>query len=110
MRLSIIFLIGSMLNVTAASMAQQVTFKKNNVTLSQLFKEIRKQTGYSVIWGSEEFNANERMSVDFDHSNLKEVFDKVVAAKDYSYLIDEKTIIIQKLFPKPQIFPEPQKL
>lgn len=95
MKLATIFLIASMVHVSAATMAQQITLRKNNLSYKQLFKEVRKQTGYSIIWESEKFNADQRLSVDFNKSTLKEVFDQVVFNKGFSYLIDETTIIIQ---------------
>lgn len=95
MKLATIFLIASIVHVSAASMAQQVTLKKDNLSYKQLFKEIRKQTGYSILWEADKFNANEKISVNFFNASLKKVFDDILNDKGFPYLIEETTIIIQ---------------
>lgn len=49
MKLITIILITSLMQVSAKSLAQNITISEKNITLKQLFKEIRLQTGYSFI-------------------------------------------------------------
>jgi len=109
MKLATIFLIASIMHVSAASMAQHVTLKKSNLSYKQIFKEIRKQTGYSILWETDKFNANEKISVDFDKSSLKEVFDDILNSKGYPYIIEETTIIIQNNSPEKSNTPSVEK-
>lgn len=95
MKLTTTILISALLQVSAAGMAQHLTLNKKNVSLAQVFKEIRKQTGYSILWESEKFDANGKVSVEFKNSSLKEVLNFIINSDKYSYLIDEKTIVIQ---------------
>lgn len=94
MKLTAALLIATMLQVSASTLAQKVTFDKKNIPLNQIFKEIKNQTGYTVLYRSINLDAKEKISVKFDMATLKQVMDRCLEGKDLSYLIEEKTIII----------------
>lgn len=50
MRLTVLLLLVAFLQLSASTMAQKVTIVEKNTTLEHVLREIRKQTGYSIIY------------------------------------------------------------
>lgn len=94
MKLTIILMIVFFFNASALVKAQKITYTKNSTTVSQVFKEIKKQTGYNVFWPSEKFDAEKLVSVSFDNSSLDDVLKYLLIDKSLSYVIKAQTIVI----------------
>lgn len=96
MKITILIMTTFLLQVHANSFAQNVTLNQKNVTLKRLFTEIRKQTGYNVLW--QEGKVNDALKVDavFDHQPLNKVLDKVLSPNSLSYTLVNQTIVIKK--------------
>lgn len=97
MRLTIIILVATMLQVSAASYGQYVTLQQRNTTLDRLFQTIRKQTGYNVLFVTDKIKGANRIDADFTNTPLDKVLDQILAGKQLTYLVNEKTIIIKSL-------------
>lgn len=65
MRLITVILIASMVQVSAASYAQKLTLVQKEVTMLQLFKEIKKQTDFNVVWNEKKLNVRSLLDADF---------------------------------------------
>lgn len=96
MKLTTVLLIGTFLQVSAASLAQNITYSHKSVSLEQLFKVIRKQTGYNVLWSSDKLKNMPVQDVDFKDVPVGQVLDKVLSGKPLTYQIDNKTILIKE--------------
>lgn len=97
LKLTSLLLILTILRVSANTFAQQVTLKKDNISLSHLFKEIRKQTGYNFLLSAENIDRAGSVSVDFKNAKLTDILDKVLQGKALSYTIENKTILISSV-------------
>lgn len=95
MRLTTVFLIAAIMQVSAAGFAQRVTFKQKNATLTSLFKEIKKQTGYNVVWNLNQLNFSKPFDAAFNQTPLEQVLVKSLEGMLLTYSIDEKTIVIR---------------
>ncbi len=89
MKLTIVLIIASMLQVSAATLAQNVTMNKKNVQLSMVFKAIRKQTGYNVLWKPDNLDASARIDANFNNTPLDAVM-KACLRDQFTYTGDEK--------------------
>lgn len=94
MRLTTIILIASLMQVSAATFGQKLTLQQNNIALKQVFKEIRKQTGYDVLYQPEKVNENQKVKASFDNTPLNVVLDQVLKGQSLDYAIKDKTIVI----------------
>jgi TonB-linked SusC/RagA family outer membrane protein len=94
LKLTFIFLALAILKVSATSFAQEVTLKRNNISLGQLFKEIRKQTGYNFLLSVDQSTNKASLDVDFKNTSLKDVLENVLEDKSLSYKIENQTILI----------------
>ena len=94
MKLTTLVLITTMLHVSAASLAQRLTLKKNSTTLKEVFKEIRKQTGYNVLWRTDMLNTATKINVDFNHAELHDVLNQCLPGNAFEFIIKDQTIAI----------------
>lgn len=95
MKLTILMMTVFLMQVNAAGFAQNITFKKNNASLQDLFREIRKQTGYNVLWQKGKVDETKRLNAAFESSPLEEVLDKALTSQSLSYEIVNKTVVIK---------------
>ena len=96
MKLITLFITIACLQVCAAGFGQQVTLKKNHVTLENLFDEIQKQTGYIVFYESNLLDNNFYVDVNVNHAELKDILNEYLKGTSLTYSIVDKTIVIRK--------------
>ncbi|WP_118193832.1 TonB-dependent receptor [Albibacterium indicum] len=99
MKLIVFLMAISFLQVSGETLAQKVTLKQENIALKDVFNHIRDQTGYDVLWQSGKLNDRERVDVDFQEVDLKEVLSSVLTPKDLAYTIVDKTVVVR---PRPR--------
>src|SRR5690606_34209945 len=97
MKLTILIMTTFFLQVSANSLAQKVTLKQKNITLKQVFNQIRSQTGYDVLWQSGKVNEEKRIDVNFVKEELSKVLDEIFTNQDLSYSIVDKTVVIKPM-------------
>lgn len=98
MRLSFILLLGIMLLGIAAN-AQKISYVQKEVSLARLFKEIKRQTGFNVVWNEKRLNGSTLINADFKNAGLETVMENILDKYPLSYVISNKTIIIKERDP-----------
>ncbi|RKR84058.1 TonB-linked SusC/RagA family outer membrane protein [Mucilaginibacter gracilis] len=96
MKLTILIITSVLLQVSANGLAQKVTFNKKDVTLKQLFTEIRKQTGYNVFWQDGRVDDSQKINADFRNASLEDVLNNVLEPQSLTYSIVNKTVVVKK--------------
>lgn len=96
MKLVIILMTGLLLQVNASGFAQRITINKKDASLKYIFNEIRKQTGYDVLWQTIQIQQVKNIDVSFRDETLETVLKQALAASGLSYAIKDKTVVIQK--------------
>ena len=84
-----------LIQVSAKSKAQ-ITYSQKEATISQVFKEIRKQTGVDVLWQSNVLNDKIKINAQFVNASLEEVLNKCLAGQDLIFTIKDKTVILKR--------------
>ena len=95
MKITTLILLIALMQVSAASVAQRITFVKKNASLEQIFQEITRQTGYEVFYGDKKFDDSRKINVAFKDATLDEVLKTCLQHQRASYVIEEKSIIIK---------------
>lgn len=95
MKLITLFLFAVFMQVSAAGFGQRINFTQKNASLKQVFKEINKQTGYSVFWSPELIKNLKGKDVSFINTPIDEVLDICFKNLPLSYIIDDKNVIIK---------------
>lgn len=95
MKLIPILMLVFFMNTYAEVHSQQITLNKKEIKMTDLFLEIKKQTGYDVISQTSIIN-HMKLSVNFKAENLKNVLDQVLKLHHLDYVIENKAIIVKK--------------
>ncbi|MGV3766828.1 MAG: SusC/RagA family TonB-linked outer membrane protein [Chitinophagaceae bacterium] len=94
MKLLFYFLFVTFMTANATGLAQNVTLSGKNLTLKEIFTEVKKQTGYVVFYKKNDFEKTSRISISVQEMPLVNVLDAVFKDQPLSYLIEGKTIVI----------------
>jgi TonB-linked SusC/RagA family outer membrane protein len=96
MRFTTVILIATIMQVSASSFAQKLTYVKSEITLKQLFKEIKRQTGYEVLYADKNIDDSKKITVNFKNAPLADVLKKCLEEQDVTYTIDSNKGILIK--------------
>ena len=93
--LPVIFLL--LLSLTGRSQtSSKISIKGRNITLADVFKSIKKQTGLTVFYSNKLLNDSEKISVDFTGESLSAVMSSILKGRQLDWLVKEKYIVLQK--------------
>ncbi len=99
MRLTTVILIASLVQVSASTFAQRVSLQRKGITLEQVFKEIRNQTGYDILLSTNEVKVSSTIDANFKNETIEEVMNRIVSGRGLTYSIEDKTILLKKKEP-----------
>ncbi|MEH3114304.1 SusC/RagA family TonB-linked outer membrane protein [Pedobacter terrae] len=77
------------------SKAQTVTLSKSNVKIVDVFKEIRKQTGYDFVYTSSHISESTPVTINVKNVSLESALAACFKDQPLSYSIKNKTIIVK---------------
>ncbi|MCX2452245.1 TonB-dependent receptor [Pedobacter sp. PLR] len=99
MKIITIIITISLMQVSAAGFGQKITLQKSNTNLKFFFTEIRKQTGYTVVYQSNLVKRAGNLDVKLKNASLETALSQVLTGNMLSFIIKDKTVIIQKGLP-----------
>lgn len=84
-----------MLQFSLAAEGQPVvSIKKQRITAAELIKEIKRQTGYNVLYSNQVVPVNKQIQVEFKQEVLEKVLKSMGAELGISYEIKDRTIML----------------
>ncbi|WP_316794113.1 SusC/RagA family TonB-linked outer membrane protein [Pedobacter frigoris] len=95
MKLIIVLLTVAVLQVSATTYGQVVTLKQKNAKLANIFKEIRKQTGYDFIYRDVILEDAGLVNLNLENVSIKEALNKAFENQPFVYEIEMKTIVVR---------------
>jgi len=96
MKLTIILWIIGCLQVQAEGYAQKVSLTQKNASLTDIFKMIRKQTGYSFLYNDRTLSKAKKVTLDLRDVTLEEALQACFNEQPLTYSIVDKTIVIKE--------------
>jgi TonB-dependent starch-binding outer membrane protein SusC len=96
MKLTWIFLLTALLQVSARTDAQKITATWKNAPLEKVFSTIEQQTGYFFTYTRELLATSKPIDLDVKDATLTEVLDKCFNDQPITYQIIDKAIIVKK--------------
>lgn len=96
MKLTTAVLLSFCVQVCAKSFAQTVTLSARNVKVQQVFKEIFRQTGVSIVYNEKLFESFPSVSIDVKDALIPEVMNRCLKTQPFAYSFENNTIIIKK--------------
>ncbi|UXD69399.1 SusC/RagA family TonB-linked outer membrane protein [Sphingobacterium faecium] len=106
MKLIITLLTCGMVHASAMSFGQQVTLNVKNATMSEIFKEIRKQTGYDFVYNDGHINTVKRKTVRVKDKSLQELLFELLSTENLRYNITDNSIVVSKRAHSTSIAPD----
>ncbi|MCR8560139.1 TonB-dependent receptor [Mucilaginibacter sp. BJC16-A38] len=96
MKLTIILLIVTLLQVSAASYGQKVSLTVKEATLENVLKEIKAQTGLNILYNPNSLKETKLISLDLKNADVDYALQKSFDGQPVTYLIERQTIIVKK--------------
>lgn len=96
MRLSLILIVICMLKANVFAFAQRLTLQKKNVPLELALAEIRKQSGYNILYTGSVMKNTQPVTVDFVNASIDEALQQCLANQPLAFKIIEKNIVISR--------------
>jgi iron complex outermembrane receptor protein len=98
MKLSIILIFLSILNVFPNNSYSQkrITFDMENVTIKQVLKEIKDQTGFKFLYTSNLIDESQKISFRAKQETTPKILDRLFENTEIDYKIIEKQIVLTK--------------
>lgn len=96
MKLTLALVLAFGLGAHARALAQKVTLSNKNISLEQLFKEIKRQTSYRFMFEEGLLDHTEQVSIDLKDVSLETVLQKAFKNQPLSFQIYDGTVIVKK--------------
>lgn len=97
MKMIILFLLITLYQAKAGVIGQTLHIKGTKISLIHLFREIKKQTGYTVICNAEIMKQTPPIDIEINNKPLSEGLSIILLAHGLSYEIVKNSIIISKV-------------
>jgi hypothetical protein len=95
MRLTTVLLIASLVQVSAAGLAQKITLSKTNAPLKTVLKELRLQSGFDFIATEALLEKSKSVSLKVKDMELEDVLESIFDEQPLTYTIENKTVTLK---------------
>lgn len=95
MKLTVILLFATYLQVNANVYSQQINLTVKNSSLKHVFSEIKKQTGYSFLWEEGILRKTKPVTFSVKNASIEEVMNECLLNQYLTYTIDERLIVVK---------------
>ncbi|WP_222536429.1 SusC/RagA family TonB-linked outer membrane protein [Pedobacter polysacchareus] len=95
MRLTIVIIIASLMQISAAGLAQKISMSKSNASLQSVLLELRQQTGYDFLYTDVVLKEFKPVNIKVKNADFEEVLKKVFSNQPISYTFADKTVVLQ---------------
>ncbi|MFT3827449.1 MAG: SusC/RagA family TonB-linked outer membrane protein [Chitinophagaceae bacterium] len=95
MRLILLFTIVATLHVSASGFAQNITIKFKNAPIEQVFREIRRQTGFQFVYNVQTLQQAGNVSISVKDVSLEQALKITLSGKPLSFTIIDSSVVIR---------------
>src|ERR1700754_190188 len=103
MKLTAIFILAVCLQVSATGFSQGVTLSFRNASLERVFKEVKKQTGYSFVYTRELLDEANGVTIKTENLPVQETLERCFQGMPLTFVIRDKFIIIKSRVMPPEL-------
>ncbi len=96
MKLTVLLLSISFLQVNATVYAQKITLMERNATLENVLKEISKQSSYDLVFNPKMLKESNPVDLDLSNVSLQEALEKCFSNQPLTYSIAKNTIVVKR--------------
>jgi len=91
-----IFMLAACLHLCASGIAQQVTISTKNAPLTDVFSNIRKQTGYLFVYDLQMMGSAKKVNISVKNVSLIDALNLCFKDQPLTYIIEGNTVVIRK--------------
>jgi TonB-linked SusC/RagA family outer membrane protein len=92
----IILALGVQLSAATGSLGQRLNYNKKNTTIKELFREIKRQMDYNVVWYEDRLASDMPLEAKFNNASIKQVLKVALHGTPVNYEIIDNNIIIKE--------------
>ncbi len=92
--LTCLMLLVAFLQISLAANAQKISLSKRNAPITEIFKELRKQSGYDFVINKDQIKLAKPVTIIVNGDNLINVLHKCFEGQPFTYAMEEKTIVV----------------
>src|SRR5687768_13342456 len=92
MKIALIILFTAIIHTVA--FAQKITVKKTEARLQNVFKELRKQSGYDFLYNEEIMKNIKPVSIDVKNASIEQALDSAFSDLPLKYAIHDRLVMI----------------
>ena len=107
MKLTFLLLTAAFLNASATGFSQSITFSGKNVPLEKVFTEIKKQTGYHIIYNNNTLVGTKPVTINAQNTPLLDFLETLLKDQPLTSSIASKTIILTRKTATPALSETP---
>ncbi|TJY60082.1 SusC/RagA family TonB-linked outer membrane protein [Sphingobacterium alkalisoli] len=96
MRLTTIIFIISLMQVSAASMAQHISLSEKNAPLSRIFEKIKAQAGVDFIVSTDVLKTTKPISIEVHNVQLHDVLKTIFKGQQLDYVVEDKFVVVSR--------------
>lgn len=96
MRLVLLFTVGIVLQVSAASFAQTVKVTGKQQTLKAIFEQVEQQTGKVTLFSNNELDMNKVVQVETDNFTLENLYSALLRGTNLTFEITDNYVVIRR--------------
>lgn len=108
MRLTFLLVLIACLQASGHVYAQNITYSKQQASLEEVFKVIRKQTGYEFLYNSASLRQAKKLDLKFYRTPINTALDDMFRNQDLTYTIIGRTIVVKEKKPSQEPLPVAQ--
>src|ERR1700754_2156900 len=96
MKLTLILLTATFLEVSATTYAQKITLKVKGASIKEVFRKIQAQTSYDFLYTIDDLEISKPITLDVKNTDLKDVLADCFENQPLSFTIENTTILVTK--------------
>lgn len=89
-----VFLLATFATFPASALGQKANLNLENVSLKDIFREIKQQTGYTFVFNESIVKKAGKISVDVSSDDVKVLMDECLKGTSLGYYIQDKVVVI----------------
>ncbi len=92
--LTLVILSACLIFARQGAFAQRINLKQQNITLQNVFKEIRKQVNYGFLYNDELLKSAKPIDVNLTNATINQAMDSVLLHLAVNYTVQDKMVVI----------------
>lgn len=96
MKLTTLFLICTLINVSAAGLAQNISLSTKNSTLESVLRQISEQSNYGFVYNSAMLKKADRVTIHVNNATLEEVLEICFKGQPFTYSLSQNTVVVKQ--------------